>query len=265
MGWFDDVKGALKKGGKKVASGADNVTDALIDKKAWKNTAQAMLDGPGGKEVRMADLANMALDSTMLIPGAGIVGGAARVGARKVGQEAAEATAKKVADRATKDSLRSMPNVAARNKVRGAKDDLVDKLTGAGGSKVAGKASDAARPLKDQATRIAAKQKAGVGTKVGFGQTKKRVLKTAAMTGGANAAARVWDSGLEGLLGDKGNGGQGYGPGAGGPAGAGAGGIYLVGADGSQTALPENLQKALAAFVNQGGSPDGSQVVHLGR
>lgn len=266
--WASDFGGFLKKTGGGVKKAADKTSDVLVNKDAWSRTGQAIWDGPGGKEIRKSDLANIALDSTMLIPGAGVAGGAARIAARQAVKNTSKEAAKKIAEReAAKVALRSPANNAVRKKASEATAKLVARP---GGSAVKEGAEKAARPFANQAKRMAGKQEAGIGTKVGFGQTKKRVLKTAAATAGANALAEAYDNELGGLLAGgkkavkpkaRGKGGTGtgfgYGPGGGGTA-------YMMGADGTQTALPASFQAAIADFMNQGGSPDGAQVIYLG-
>lgn len=292
MGWGSDLgkvaKGALKGTGKAL----DAASDVLIDKDAWKHTAQAVIDGPGGKKIRGEDLLNMALDSTMLIPGAGLAGGAARVGARvgmrKIGQEAA----KEAVEMATKKTVLRSP---INNAIRGNIDDLLGRKgvgasvrrgekwatdlnrRGMNGGEYLGAARDeaaealvkkgAARaakkgPLRDQMNRMALKQEAGIGKKVGFGQSKKRIATNAALTGGINALQRGYDEGYFGP-----------GPAGGKPKPKGKGTppttedlYYLLQGGGSNSATgggrmtPERFEKVLADFMEQGGRIGGEQI-----
>lgn len=256
MGWADDLGGALKKGARNIGGAADKVTDTLVDKEAWSRLP------PGGKPMRRQDWANVALDSTMLIPGAGVAGGAARIAVRQAAKRGGQETAEQVARKATVDSLRSPANRA----VRGKADDMMSRLTSKAGATGAGKATTKAKgPLDNQVGRLAAKQKAGVGKKVGFGQTKKGVLRSAALTGGANALTRAYDEGLLGGGKGGGKGGKGGGIELGQLEGS-AGGYYIIGAGGdvSSGGAAATSADALAAYTAQGGSPDGAQVIHLG-
>lgn len=273
MGFFEDLGEGLKDLGKGTAKVAKKTTDVLVDKDAWKNTTLALADGPGGREVKKADLLSMALDSSMLIPGAGLAGGAARIGARQALKAGSKEAAEQVAKRkAVVSSLRSPLN----NQVRGATGDLAQLLGAKGGAvltKTTGKATGkrvaqkAKDPLDTQLGRMAAKKQAGVGTKVGFGQSKKRILRNAALTGGANLLVRGYDNMTDGD--EEGTeGGNPFGPGGafgpGGPAAGvgGAGAMYLVGADGSAQEVPKGFMDALAAFMAQNGTVDGSQVIY---
>lgn len=258
MGFFDDVGKGLKKVGGGAVDLLDKGTDVLVDKDAWKHTFQALADGPGGKTVSGEDLLNMALDSTMLIPGAGLVGGAARVGTRVAAKNVAKESTEALAKKATKDALRSPLNRAVRGKVDETAQAAKTKVLGGGGKRVATK--PAKDPLDSQMGRIAAKQNAGVGTKVGFGQTKKRIVRNAALTGGANALVGAYDRLLPGLLDDaEGNESKASQQKGG---GGGFGSMYIIGADGSPQALPSGFAEALAAFMKQNGGVAGQQVVY---
>lgn len=278
MGWFDDTIDKAKDVGGVIVKGVDKGTDVLVDKDAWSNTAQAIFDGPGGREVSGEDLVNMLLDSTMLIPGAGVVGGTARVAARVAAKNAAKEGAENIAKKAAVRSLRSPANNAIRDAVKSKTDDAASlfssKVMGTGGRHAVnrnltrnGLVTKADGPLKAQLGRIAAKKEAGVGTKIGFGQTRKRVLRNAALTGGANLLTRAYDNGLLNPFGgDEEEGPTGTPAGPGLPpwlsGGGQPGSMYIVGADGSQQEVPKGFMDALAAFMEQNGTVDGSQVIY---
>lgn len=261
MGLFDDLGGGLKKVAKATGSGVKNAGGALVNEEAWSRAL------PGGKPLRMQDVANMALDATILVPGAGIAGGAARIAAKKAVQEGGEIAARKVAKKELVSSLRSPVNNKIRGKVASKQKDLVSKVTGGAHTVPKAAAGKARGAGEAQLKRVAAKQKAGVGTKVGMGQTKKRVLRNTALVGGANALETNYDA-LKAMLGGGGAASGGRKSGTGG-AGTGAGGtgaagsLFMMGADGEQVAVPQEFAKALAAFMAQGGSPDGQQVIHM--
>lgn len=263
--WVDDLGGVLKSAASGAGSALDAATDVIIDKDAWSNTAQAILDGAGGKEVSGSDLVNMLLDSTMLIPGAGLAGGAARIGARTAGKLAAKETAEQAAKKTAATALRSPLNNAARGKVDDAATLLRGKFATATGKSV-GKRMGAKDPLNSQLGRMAAKQNAGVGRKVGLGQTKKRVLANTAVAGGANLATRAYDEGLYQSLfgGDEAEGGSGVDSGSTvGGAPPQAGQMFIIGSDGSQQAVPKGFADALAEFMRQNGTVNGQQVTYL--
>ncbi len=255
MGMWDDIGKAAKGGIKKVGGAAKDVGGALVTEEAWKRAL------PGGEKLRLQDVANMALDASILVPGAGLAGGAARIAAKKGLQEVGEAGAKKAAQKVTRDSLRSPANKAIRSKFDDAAKPLTSKLTTNGGARKAAK-----DPLDSQLGRMAAKQKAGVGTKVGMGQTKKRVLRNTALVGGANALETNWDAMKELISSANGSKPKGKGkkPGAGGAGAAGTGTLMMMGADGEAIAAPPEFQKAMAAFAQQGGNAQGSQVFFMG-
>lgn len=271
--WVDDLGSGLKKVGSGVTKAADVATDVIIDKDAWSNTAQAILDGAGGKEIQGSDLVNMLLDSTMLVPGVGVAGGLARVGARTAGKMAAKEAAESIAKKEVKDSLRSPLNKAIRGQVddtatllRGKVTEGAGKLTGKGASSRAA-AKTTKGPLDSQLGRLAAKQEKGVGRKVGFGQTKKRIAANTALAGGANLATRAYDEGLfHSILGgdeEASEGGSGTASGKTvGPDAPQPGTMYIVGADGSSQAVPAGFAEALAEFMKQNGTVAGQQVVH---
>lgn len=289
--WSSEAGKLLTSGGSKLGKAADAVTDVLVDKEAWGD----IFTGKADKR----DWANAALDATMLIPGVGLAGGLARGGARaalKMGaKEAGEAAAPKltglaaqVAERnAAKAGHRAGTQAAeAAGRHRGAAGLGTRSTVGGKRSKKAGESTLAGRLLNEgvsvgregleglatRQTRALAGDKsarilAGKGTRVGFNQTKRRVVGNALAAGGLNAAM----SGVNALL----NAGRDNDPtgidddGILEVPGGGAGGVtgyYFVDAAGEATSIPESAAKAIGAgYVNKGGSPDGSQVIFLGR
>lgn len=289
--WSSEAGKLLTSGGSKLGKAADAVTDVLVDKEAWGD----IFTGKADKR----DWANAALDATMLIPGVGLAGGLARGGARaalKLGaKEAGEAAAPKLTGLAAQVAERNATKYGARRAGAGAADVAAGagKRRGAAGlgtsssgarrterstdlGRVANEAVRAGREglegLATRQTRALAGDKsarilAGKGTRVGFNQTKRRVATNALLTGGLNAAM----GGVNALL----NAGRDNDPtgidddGILEVPGGGAGGVtgyYFVDASGEATAIPESAAKAIGAgYVNKGGSPDGSQVIFLGR
>jgi len=291
--WSTDLGGLIRKSAGGLAEGVDKVTDVLVDKEAWSDIAHGRAD--------KRDWANAALDATMLIPGAGVAGAAARIGAKGLlragAREAAQAAAPKLTGLAAQVAERKAAAGGARILGR---DTAVAAgkhrgVSGAGSvagtvgkhSTKAGESSAAGRLLNEgvgvtkeglesvatRRTRALAGDKTarlgfGNGTRAGFNQGRRRVLTNAALAGGANLVGAAYNAAT--------NGGPGAGPGesapgaegiqtVGGVSGA-ATGYYLVNAAGETQSLPDSAAKALAAaYKNMGGSPDGSQVIYMGR
>jgi hypothetical protein len=292
--WSEDLVGALKSGKKGAGKALDVTTDLLIDKEAWK---RAM---PGGEKLRGRDVANMALDASILVPGVGLAGGVARAGARgalKYGaREAAEAAAPKLtglaAQVAERNAAKGGARVAGREAVTGAGKHRGAAGVGSKAGIVGGRANTGAKQaplgrllnetiqsgrkgLEGAATRQtralagdkSARILAGKGTRVGFNQTKKRIAGNALLAGAANLGASgynaIRNSGGDKPAGEMGPDGVVHMTGAG--VGA-ATGYYFVDAAGESTPMPDAIAKTLAAsYQNMGGSPDGSQVIYLGR
>lgn len=271
MGWADDLGAFAKKAGKGSLEGLDAVTDVLVDKEAWSRAV------PGGKPLRKQDIANMVLDSTMVIPGAGLAGGLARAGVRTATKELTKAAAREAAQRtASKTMLRSGVN----NAIRGSVDDLLGRKGASalirkgwkeGGERgIATAADDVARaarkaskakvatrnPLDSQIGRMAAKQRAGIGRRVGFGQTKRRIAANTGLTVGANAALGGYDMLMDRTEGPAP---QNVEPGsllspAGGPFDP---SMYMIvgggAAGGQQQMTPERWEALMADFMEQNG------------
>lgn len=277
MGLRDWAKDAWDKGTDIVEGGADVLGDvggALVNEEAWGN----LLSG----NASWSDLANVALDASILIPGAGLAGGAARIGARQgakmLTKEAAEAVAKKEMART---ALRSPANNAVRSSI----DDLLG-LTTKGSMARAGakegteyatkkatrnigrkayadaakKGSKEAGPLRGQMNRMAAKQEAGIGKKYGFGQTKRRTMLTGAATLGANLGTELYDN-FPGFPGGPKSEAEDRASGPQGPEGYGPGTMFIVGSGGEQIPMPAGFANALAAFMKQNGVAEGAQVI----
>ena len=271
MGWAEDLLGGLKSAGGVAADAGKAVGGALINEEAWGDIM------PGGDKATLGDWANVALDASMLIPGAGLVGGAARVGgrlaAKKLAQEAAEAATREAAQSA---ALKAAFRSPVENAVRGGLSRAVGKKGGQEAAELGGRRvsqlggrrfggpvhGPAAKPNALQ--RAAGKQQAGVGRRVGMGQTKRRTMVNAGLTGGANLLAEAYDQGMFG--GGGGGGGDGKEAAA---SPEGAGGLYYpgdpygisVGTDGSMT-IPPGMAAALAAmFAAQHGGTSGMDVV----
>ncbi len=279
--WADDAWDA----GTKVVKGGGNVLgsigDALVNEESWGRVMSGDFSHLG------SDLTNMALDASILIPGAGLAGGAARIGARQgakmLTKEAAEAVAKKEIART---ALRSPAN----NAVRGSIDDLLGLTTkgalarkgAAEGTEYATKKAtreigrkayaDAAKKastkeggaLRSQMNRMAGKQEAGIGRKIGFGQTKRRTLMNAALTGGANLGTAAYDAGLfDGFGGgDENPNGPGGATGPGG--GAGGPGFYFVLPGGGESVpVPASYFTDPAGFMAQNGLARGTQIQYI--
>ena len=267
MGWAEDLLGGLKSAGGVAADAGKAVGGALINEEAWGDIM------PGGDKATLGDFANVALDASMLIPGAGLVGGAARVGgrlaAKKLAQEVAEAATREAAQSA---ALKAAYRSPLENAMRGGLSRTVSKKGGQEAAELSGRRvsqlggrrfggpvhGPAAKPNALQ--RAAGKQQAGLGRKVGMGQTRRRTMVNAGLTGGANLLAEAYDQGMFGGGGD------------GKEAAAspeGAGGLYYpgdpygvsVGTDGSMT-IPPGMAAALAAmFAAQHGGTSGMDVV----
>lgn len=203
MGWAEDLWGGLKSAGSSAGDIGKAVGGALINEEAWGDIM------PGGDKATLGDFANVALDASMLIPGAGLVGGAARVGGRlavkKLAQEAAQEAAEAVARKA---AMRSPLSNAVRGAVSGPGtraggfgDDVLKKMTPYEHmvKKSARSKKMVPNPTKPNAfQRAAGKQQAGLGRKVGMGQTKRRTMVNAGLTGGANLLTEAYDQGMFG-------------------------------------------------------------------
>lgn len=277
MGWFDDAVDAAKSAGGGLATALDKTSDVLVDKESWGD----VLSG----NASWSDIANVALDSTALVPGVGLLGGGARIATRQaakaLGREAAENAAKKTAART---ALRSPANNAVRGKLddvlglstRGAtarsglkvgtQKEVAEKLTGQALMKGASRGTPG--PARAQMARIAAKKDAGIGRRVGFGQSKRRVMGNAMMSGGANLLTRGYDMGMLGGGDDNGKGagkGDGGPGGAGGAGGAGAGGpgFYFAVSGGDPVPVPNAYFKDPAAFMAQNGLARGTQIFYM--
>ena len=269
MGWAEDLLGGLKSAGGVAADAGKAVGGALINEEAWGDIM------PGGDKATFGDWANVALDASMLIPGAGLVGGAARVGgrlaAKKLAQEVAEAATREAAQSAAlKAAMRSPLENAmrgglsnAKGAVRGvgkkAPDGPGPSFSQLGGRRYGGKMHGPTQTKPNAFQRAAGKQQAGVGRKVGMGQTRRRTMVNAGLTGGANLLAEAYDQGMFG-----GGGGDGK-EAVASPEGAGAfdPGAYgiSVGSDGSMT-IPPGMAAAMAAmFAAQHGGTSGMDVV----
>lgn len=266
MGLFDDL---INKGQSLGASGFNVVksgADLLVDQDSWGR----VLTGEGDA----GDLLNMALDASILIPGAGLAGGAARLGARGIGRAVTEQAAKEGVEKvAARTALRSPANNAVRDllgsKVQQAVVTGGGKRAGVAGASKAGTggAKKAATDVPDtQLRRMASKKEAGVGTRVGFGQSKKRLAANTALTGGANAFQGAYDSGaLKSMFGGAGKaseGGSGEAKATTGDA-AQPGMLYMVGSDGSQQAVPQAFMDAFAQFMKQNGKARSDQLTYI--
>lgn len=306
--WSSDLGGLIKGTGGAAKSAAKVAADLLVDKKAWKNTAQAIADGRGGKEVRGRDLANMALDASILIPGAGLAGGAARIGARQALKYGEREVAGTAASQLTGMAAQVAERKAAAGGARIAGKDAVAAggkhvgPAGLGSGKGVGRHSATAgestkldlllnegvrsgkeglQSLATRATRarsgvaaeragarVGGRRGVGNGTRVGFNQSKKRVAANALIAGGLNAGGSAYNSLVNGGGKDP-NGGL-TAPGEDGiirlPGGPGAAtGYYFLDASGESTPMPEAMARAVASAYAMGGSPDGSQVIYMGR
>lgn len=261
--WVKDLGGVLKSAGKNTAKAADAVSDVLVDKDAWKAIA------PGGKKATVSDYANVALDASMLIPGVGLAGGAARVAARQ--------GAKALAKEGARVAERKLSPMAERVIAREGANAGAHRAGAAGGRRIAEGVKPKTGPafldapktsVNNLLEKTAVKQERGIGTKIGLGQTKKRVAANALITGGANLVTRAYDESGKSKANPK--------KGAGGvaPSTAAEGGqpAYLIGDlayplpvdSGGGIQIPSSVQRALADYLNKGGSPDGAQVVYLG-
>ena len=265
MGWAEDLLGGLKSAGGVAADAGKAVGGALINEEAWGDIM------PGGDKATLGDFANVALDASMLIPGAGLVGGAARVGgrlaAKKLAQEVAEAATREAAPSA---ALKAAYRSPLENAMRGGLSRTVSKKGGQEAAELSGRRvsqlggrrfggpvhGPAAKPNAFQ--RAAGKQQAGVGRKVGMGQTKRRTMVNAGLTGGANLLTEAYDQGMFGGGGDGKE--AAASPEREGAFDPGAYGIS-VGSDGSMT-IPPGMAAAMAAmFAAQHGGTSGMDVV----
>lgn len=275
--WSTDLGGLIRKAGHGLVEGADKASDVLVDKEAWSDIVHGQAD--------KRDWANAALDATMLIPGAGLAGGVARIGARGL----LRAGERQVAEHAVPKLTGLAAQVAERKAALGggrafgqeggaaalARHRGTTALERGVGSAKEGLESVATRRTRalagDETARIGGRRGVGNGARLGFNQSRRRVLTGAALSGGANLLGSAYNASGEGPATKA--------PGEGAGAGAAAAGIqtvggvtgqatgfYLVAADGSTQALPDSAAKALAAaYRNMGGSPDGSQVIYMGR
>lgn len=281
MGMWDDVFSGVKKVGSLGVDATQAVGGALVTEEAWKGVASSLANGemPAGE-----DMMNVLLDASIAVPGLGVAGAAARVGGRTAAKFAAKEISEAAAEKAAnKTLLRSGTN----NMLRGKADDTAQmlksqvesglgKLVGSGGKRAgaagaskAGAAGGKRAVEKELSTtgRLAAKKEAGIGTKVGFGQSKKRIAANTAMAGGLNALESNYDDLKSKLLGPgdkRKTGGSGEGKGTTSGAGAGqTGTMYMVGSDGSQQAVPQAFLDALAAFMKQNGTVASDQLTYI--
>lgn len=289
-----DAVGALVGG---VGRGAKNAGKYLINEDAWADVL-----GPGDADWK--DYANVALDASMLIPGAGVAGALARGGLKAAGKGMLASQGASLADRLlankSTDTARrvALEALAARAETEGvagaankgfaaairegAKDAPLARgglRSRAGGTfgddyaKVFGKSSvrgDAAKKVGLETTQkgsVAAR----VNRSVGLAQTKRSTLAKGALTIGANKQeadiTRRLRSSTRSIRNDPRN------DGIGGQRASGGQPVYMIGGEpfplavtsGGNLEMPPSTQRAIAEFYKNGGSPDGTQVVYMGR
>lgn len=279
MGLWDDIGSGLKKAGGLTVDAAQAAGGALVTEDAWSGVATSLANG---EIPDSSDMLNVLLDASIAVPGVGVAGAAARVGGKTAAKFAAREITEAAAEQAAKKTaLRSSTN----NMIRGKADDTAQLLKGqveSGLSKLVGSSGKrAATAGASKATtaggkraaerelstvgRLAAKKEAGIGTKVGFGQSGKRIGANLALVGGANALETNYDKLKQGLLGTEGKGkpkGKTKTPQAPGGETGQPGTMYMIGADGQQQQVPQSFMDALAAFMKQNGTVAGTQVVH---
>lgn len=278
MGLWDFVEG----GAKKIGGGAKSVGKALVNEDAWGDVMHGRAD--------WKDYANVALDASMLIPGAGMAGmagrglikGGARLGANQALKGSAEKSlassllANKATDTARRTALKEIADAGGNR--------TVAKLTGSSAQKLAGQAPlGAARAGAtagdDAIARVLGKKvlagqgaKAGAkptgreiakatNRKVGLAQTRKGVAGGVIASGGLNTLDMLLD-----MIPPKGpvnSGDDNRAPATGKPPGFG-GTFYLKMGPGSDPVpLPAAFQGDPAGFIAQGGAPAGAQVIFM--
>lgn len=253
--WSSDLGGLIKSAGKKAGGAADAVSDVLVDKEAWGD----IVSGDADKR----DYLNAALDATMLIPGVGLAGGAARIAARQgakglmkggIAANRLDAPLSAAAQRAAARGAAGQPAGAASLGARTAPRRAAGPAQGPAEKLLA--------PVRNKLDDVALKAERG-GKRIGLGQSKKRVAVNAGLTVGANLAAGAYNDAL-GTAGQDPK----VVPG---PAGGQGNAVYLIGGEpyplefgtGGEMSVPASTQRALAGYYAQGGSPDGAQVVYL--
>lgn len=268
--WTEDLGGLVKTSGKAVGDAAKATAGALVNEDAWKRLM------PGGEKARASDFANAALDASLLIPGAGIAGLAARGGAKALlktgGREAAERTlsplAARVAAQGAGGGARKLGAEGAEQTAQAAGRHAATKP---GARKLVGATGTARKDAGEALARVGtASERAGRGTKIGMAQSGKRLAANTVATVGANLLTEAYDSGFGTRAPEGGpakapaGGVSGVGNGVG--VAAGMPGMYaLMAADGTLGPTAPSAQQAIASYMNMGGSPDGSQVIYLGR
>lgn len=265
MGLFSDIGNGLKKVGGGAVDLAGDVGGALVNEDAWSNVVGNAVRGDFNK-INGEDLMNVLLDASILVPGAGVAGmaarGAVKTGTKLAAREGSEALARK----ATVNSLRSTANQKARAKVGTMAEDAKSLVSGArstaarsAGRNPAVRAKQLGPGRPNQLQKMAGKQGSGVGKRVGMGQSRKRVLANTALVGGANALETNYES-LKDWLGGDGDGNTNSAKEA---ANGGPMTINLTSADGQDFAVgPQALMDAMAAFIKQNGTVDGAQVFY---
>lgn len=264
--WSSDLGGLIKKAPSGTAKAIDAITDVALNKQSWKNTWEAMKDGPGGKEIQAKDLANMALDATWLVPGAGVAGGAARMAAR--GAMAGRVAKGLHVGKAARTGELSAAATRAEARLAGGAAKATPAAPAATGAHAAGahRGETAGRKMLDN---LALRAERG-GTRIGLGQSKRGVLRSAAVAGGLNAGAELYNAavnkGKAAPIGTPNDDGVVDMSKLGASLGSGAAGYYFLDASGDASPMPDSAAKAIAAqYANMGGSPDGSQVIYMGR
>lgn len=214
----DDVGGAAKTAAKETGK---FIMDNVISGDSWKD----IVNGQATK----GDYANAFVDvASVAVPGGALLGGAARMGARRLVEQAGKHA---LADRAVKSG-----------------------------------AAKAVTPVAKRLVGQHAKGGAGkVGRQIGLAQSKRVAGRNALVLGAANVSDNLYGAarGRTTATGDPVDEGSNTGAGA----GAGLGASWaLLDADGGVVAEGgPAIEKAMSRYNNRGGAPAGMQVVYMGR